>query len=330
MGSRAVVVVCRDEETAVKRFGVEGEGIGIVYTRTGRRFFNAAAWEGELLARVRDALEARGFWKQLGTDWVCLDAELMPWSAKAQALLLQQYGPTGAAARVGLKAAVEALERAEARGVSTGKLRERHEGRLRMATAYSEAYRLYCWPVASVDDFRLAPFHVLATEGAVHADKDHDWHMRIISVRLLGERAGREGVIQRLFERARCFAKELRIGLIKQHLLGRRALPLDQAQCQRDAIPLGQHAQVCLQFACSKEVNPRYGDAVGVENLLDCGLVYLREVLAHRSKEAGVVAMESAADRPLRELLVGRPRPAPADRGTGCAPACCRSRAAGG
>jgi protein phosphatase len=181
MGSRAVVVVCRDEETAVRRFGVEGEGIGIVYTRTGRRFFNDANWEREFLARLQAALEARGFWAKHETDWVCLDAELMPWSAKAQALLLQQYGPTGAAARIGLSAAVEALEQAKRRGVDAEGLFQRYEARLKMAAAYSEAYRRYCWPVTSVDDFKLAPFHLLATEGAVHVDKDQGWHMEAIA-----------------------------------------------------------------------------------------------------------------------------------------------------
>jgi protein phosphatase len=181
MGSRAVTIVCRDEETALRRFGVEGEGVGIVYTRTGRRFFNDANWESQFIARVRDALDARGFWEKLETDWVCLDAELMPWSAKAQALLLQQYGPTAAAARIGLKASLEALEQGEVRGVETGALRQRSAARLEMAAAYSEAYRRYCWPVSSVDDFKLAPFHVLATEGAVHADKDHGWHMATVA-----------------------------------------------------------------------------------------------------------------------------------------------------
>jgi len=187
MGSRAVVIVCRDEAVAVRRFGVEGEGIGIVYTRTGRRFFNDDAWEREFLGRVREALEAHAFWEKLETDWVCLDAELMPWSAKAQALLLQQYGPTGAAARIGLNAAVEALGQAESRGIGAEGLRQRHDARLKMATAYSEAYRRYCWPVSSVDDFELGPFHVLATEGAVHVDKHHGWHMETIAELCSGE-----------------------------------------------------------------------------------------------------------------------------------------------
>src|SRR5207249_310505 len=83
MGSRAVVVICRDEDVVRRRFGVMGEGIGIVYTRTGRRFFDEPALEQGLLVLLCDALAASGFWESQGTDWACLDCELMPWSAKA-------------------------------------------------------------------------------------------------------------------------------------------------------------------------------------------------------------------------------------------------------
>jgi protein phosphatase len=64
-----------------------------------------------LLGRVRAAADACGLWDELGTDWVCLDAELMPWSAKAQELLRGQYAAVGAAARASLGAAVEILGR---------------------------------------------------------------------------------------------------------------------------------------------------------------------------------------------------------------------------
>ena len=50
---------------------------------------------------------------------------------------------------------------------------------------YTQAYRQYCWPVGSLDDLRLAPFHILASEGAVHTDKPHTWHMETIA-RLCG------------------------------------------------------------------------------------------------------------------------------------------------
>jgi protein phosphatase len=180
MGSRAVVIVCREEDVARHRFGVAGEGSGIVYTRTGRRFFEDAVVESELLARVRTALDAAGFWERFATSWVCLDCELLPWSAKAQELLRQQYAAVGSASRFALTEAVAALEEAAASGVGE-ELLTRFRARAEAASRYVEAYRRYCWPVRSVDDLRLAPFHILATEGKAHIDRDHVWHMETIA-----------------------------------------------------------------------------------------------------------------------------------------------------
>jgi protein phosphatase len=181
MGSRAVVIVCRDEEAALKRFGVAGEGTGICYTRTGRRFFEDLELEASLLRRVGKAVDAAGLWERLNTDWLCLDCELMPWSAKAQELLRRQYAAVGAAARTSLRAAVDALEQATTRGVNINGMEQRMQARGELAQRFVEAYRRYCWPVGSLEDLRLAPFHLLASEGAVHTDKDHLWHMEILS-----------------------------------------------------------------------------------------------------------------------------------------------------
>jgi protein phosphatase len=194
MGSRAVAIVCREPDVALRRFRVNTPRDGVCYTRTGRPFFDDAAVEAEVLTRLRGALEQTGLWERLETDWVCLDAEIMPWSAKAQALLRQQYAAVGAAARGGLQAAVAALERAADRGAGSGglgepadfhaeiaALRDRYAERLAMAQQYVEAYRRYCWPVDSVADLRIAPFHLLASEGAVHADQDHVWHMETLA-----------------------------------------------------------------------------------------------------------------------------------------------------
>ena len=38
------------------------------------------------------------------------------------------------------------------------------------ASSRSAAYRHYCRPVATVDDLKLAPFHLLASEGQVRVD----------------------------------------------------------------------------------------------------------------------------------------------------------------
>jgi protein phosphatase len=95
MGSRAIVVVGKDENAVRNAFGIVGEGIGTIYTRTGRAFFNDKATEQALLQRVNAALNVSGFYERFNTNWVCLDTELMPWSAKAQALLETQYTCAG-------------------------------------------------------------------------------------------------------------------------------------------------------------------------------------------------------------------------------------------
>lgn len=181
MGSRAVIIVCKDEGAARERFGVEGEGVGVVLTRTGRRFFNDASLEASLLERMRVAIGQTGMWDRFETTWVCIDAELMPWSLKAQDLVRGQYAATGAAAEIGLRASIEALQTAVASGLDLVALLERTRARAHMADAYRAAYRRYCWTVRSLDDVRLAPFHLMASEGRVHADKDHLWHMATLA-----------------------------------------------------------------------------------------------------------------------------------------------------
>jgi len=177
MGSRAVVVVCRDEDAARQRFGVVGDGPGICFTRTGRRFFDDKGLEAEFIRRMQAAISGAGLWDEFQTDWVCLDCELMPWSAKAQELLRQQYAAVGAASRASLPDAVAALEQAAVAVSDIGALVERYRARAEAAEKYIKAYRRYCWPVHSLADLKLAPFHLLATEGKIHADKDHIWHM---------------------------------------------------------------------------------------------------------------------------------------------------------
>ena len=183
MGSRAVVIVCQSPEAARQRFGTTGDVLGTIYTRTGRRFFDGAHADQELglLARLNTAVTAAGFWDELGTDWLCLDCELMPWSAKAQSLLETQYAPVGSAASAGLAGTVSTLEQAAANGADVSALLAAARERLDSAARYVAAYRTYCWPVHGVEDLKLAPFHLLATEGKTYFGKDHSWHMETLA-----------------------------------------------------------------------------------------------------------------------------------------------------
>jgi polynucleotide kinase-phosphatase len=179
MGSRAIVVLGQDAEVIGRRFGITGEGIGTCYTRTGRRFFEDHDLETQFLERVRSAFTNAGLWEELGTDWAVLDCELMPWSVKAQELLREQYAAVGAAARSSLSGAKALLRQTAARGIDIGGAMQSVEERLRLAELYSDSYGRYCWPVTSLADIQLAPFHLLASEGQVHTDRDHSWHMNM-------------------------------------------------------------------------------------------------------------------------------------------------------
>jgi protein phosphatase len=179
MGSRAVIVVCRDEAAALARFGVAGRGV--IYTRTGRPFFAEAGIESAVLERVAVAATRAGLWDELATSWICLDVELMPWSAKAQELLRSQYAAVGSTSRHSLGHAVKALDAYAARTGQQSALVERFRNRTDSAAAFVTAYRNYCWPVSSIDDLEIAPFHLLASEGAVYVDRDHTWHMEVLA-----------------------------------------------------------------------------------------------------------------------------------------------------
>ncbi|WP_405202139.1 polynucleotide kinase-phosphatase [[Kitasatospora] papulosa] len=173
MGSRAVALVCRDAGAARERFGTDGP-TGALHTRTGRPFLDDTALTEVLLGRLRAAVTAAGLWEEWGTDWVVLDAELMPWSLKAAGLLRSQYAAVGAAAGAVLPVADKALTAAAARGVDVGALAGRQRERAEDAAAFTEAYRRYCWSTEGLDGVRLAPFQILAVQGRSLASVPHD------------------------------------------------------------------------------------------------------------------------------------------------------------
>jgi protein phosphatase len=181
MGSRAIVVICRNGAVAARRFTNDRPGLGAIYTRTGRPFFSDVTDEIEMLERVRTAVTSSGLWDELETDWLALDCELLPWSAKAEELLRGQYAAVGAAAESTLRAEMEILQATMSRGVDVSELLTATSDRVSMVEGFVEAYRQYCWTVASLNDLKLAPFQILAGEGEVYALRDHLWHLEIIS-----------------------------------------------------------------------------------------------------------------------------------------------------
>ena len=93
-------------------------------------------------------------------------------------------GPAALAVRGGrsrrpgvLPAAVSVLEQAAAAGLDVTALLGRTRARAANADAFGVAYRRYCWPTDGLSGVRLAPFQLLAAEGATYSGKPHAWHL---------------------------------------------------------------------------------------------------------------------------------------------------------
>ncbi len=304
MGSRAVAVIARDEAAARARFGVAGEGRGIVYTRTGRRFFTDAHLERQLLDRLAEALGAAGFWAEFDSDWFALDCELMPWSLKARELLTRQYAAVGAASRAMLETAHDLIAAAAGRGVEVGPLPDDCAVRRRDARRFTDAYRRYCWDVASIDDVRLAPFHLLASEGRVHADQTHVWHMERLH-RLAAHspvlRATEYRVADLADEAACRGVEDWWSGLTREGGEGMVVKPLD-------FLPGGGHGRIQPAVKCRGReylrliYGPEYGEERHLARLRQRALGGKR-ALALREFALGLEALERfVAREPLRRV----------------------------
>ncbi|MFF1685468.1 MULTISPECIES: polynucleotide kinase-phosphatase [unclassified Streptomyces] len=199
MGSRAVALVCRDADVARERFGVPAGPTGALYTRTGRSFFTDEQVTEEILGRVRAAVTDAGLWDELDTDWLLLDAELMPWSLKASGLLRSQYAAVGAASGAVFPDALAGLEAAAARGVDVGELLGRQRERAADAAAFTDAYRRYCWTTDGLDGVRLAPFQILAVQGRSLAALPHDEQLALIDRMVEHDGSGLLQTTRRLF-----------------------------------------------------------------------------------------------------------------------------------
>lgn len=165
MGSRAVLVL--DADTPAD---------GVAYTRTGRRFFDEVLTR-ELCERATTAAEKAGLFNELGARRVVLDAEILPWSLKADELIRDQYAAAGAAGRMALPGAVAALEKARDAGVDVGPLLATKSDRASNVERYETAYSRYVAPTAGLDGVKVAVFQVLASDKDTYETRSHTWHM---------------------------------------------------------------------------------------------------------------------------------------------------------
>jgi protein phosphatase len=179
MGSRAVVIACRDAEAARLRFA-DGTRQGVVLSKSGRPFFADPVEEAFIVQAVAQAMDRSGLWQEMDTSWVVLDGEMLPWNAKAGSLIRETFAATGSAGAEEARAAAEAFGKV-AHTSSTAQAELQEAVALGEAIAsFRRAYGHFVTPYRGMDDLRYAPFHVLASERVgVHAHLSHAWHMQM-------------------------------------------------------------------------------------------------------------------------------------------------------
>ena len=103
----------------------------------------------------------------------------MPWSEKARGLIRNHYAPVGRIGRANLNSAYRLFEDMAKKNkydeetmAKITDLCDIYKGRADDLAKYTVSYRNYCEHVDSVDDIKIAPFHLLAYDEIVNMGKD--------------------------------------------------------------------------------------------------------------------------------------------------------------
>lgn len=174
MGSRAILLVFKDEDAAEQTIGRRTKGI--IYTRSGRRFFGHEQ-ENEVVTRLHQSLTLHEYFTSHQTKFVLLDAEILPWNLKARELIRNQYAHVAEQALLDREQLKRTLESAVDRVEGVRGWYTEVNKKLEQAETFKQAFQTYCWDVEDINAIKIAPFHVLAHSEETFFDKTHEWHM---------------------------------------------------------------------------------------------------------------------------------------------------------
>lgn len=175
MGSRAIVLLFRDEQAAIPYIGRPLHGT--IYTRTGRAFFQNEL-EREVLLTLQQQLQQAGYFEKYQTDFVLMDTEIVPWNLKARELIASQYGHVSEAATMDRDYIVNQLRKAQSTGATVSEWIAEWTVKQQNATIFRETFQQYCWDTDGMEGIRIAPFHILAHSTGAFMDQTHEWHMK--------------------------------------------------------------------------------------------------------------------------------------------------------
>ncbi|MFJ5716939.1 polynucleotide kinase-phosphatase [Neobacillus sp. NPDC093127] len=172
MGSRGILFLFKNKEAAKQYIG--RESLGAIYSRTGRAFF-----QKELEERIVHVLNAdlSGYFEKYNTDFVLLDAEILPWNLKAKELIMNQYAHVGEMALFDRSKLRDQLKKARENGKDVASWIEETDEKIANATVFNEVYQKYCWETEGLEGIQIAPFHTLAHSTETFFTQPHTWHM---------------------------------------------------------------------------------------------------------------------------------------------------------
>ncbi|MGI2326726.1 polynucleotide kinase-phosphatase [Planococcus sp. YIM B11945] len=176
MGSRAILFLFKNKSAAEQHTGTSS--LGVIYSRTGKRFFDKET-EEKLLLQLNKELNGMNYFEEHGTDYVLLDAEIMPWNLKAKELIANQYAHVAENALVDRTLLREKLSGSVQTNEGLQQWLDEYEQKLENAHVFQDVFQKYCWNVDSTDAIQIAPFHVLAHSSGSFFDKPHTWHMEM-------------------------------------------------------------------------------------------------------------------------------------------------------
>nr|WP_263326332.1 polynucleotide kinase-phosphatase [Neobacillus sp. Marseille-Q6967] len=174
MGSRGIILLFRDEETANQYIG--RETLGFIYTRTGRSFFQKS-FEEQIVQALNHDLTKNNYFEKYHTDFVLLDAEIMPWNLKAKELILNQYAHVGEMALLDRNQLREALQEAADNGKEVSQWLQENDVELEHTRIFNDVYQKYIWETEGLEGIQIAPLHTLAHSTETFFHQPHLWHM---------------------------------------------------------------------------------------------------------------------------------------------------------
>ncbi|HBW38451.1 polynucleotide kinase-phosphatase [Desulfosporosinus sp. BICA1-9] len=174
MGSRAILLLFKDADTAVNYVG--NPTLGTIYTRTGRAFFDRAMTQ-TVLGQLNNDLNRAQYFTKNKTDFVLLDAEILPWNLKAKELISAQYAHVSEVAIMDRQRMLDKLQEAERNGWEVNPWLEEFKSKLESAEVFRAVFQKYCWDTQGIEGIKIAAFHVLAYSKRTNFDQPHLWHM---------------------------------------------------------------------------------------------------------------------------------------------------------